>query len=399
MSRYFYSVFVFLVVLFFGLLLVKNFGEKSGQHFVIVAEGFLEGRVDMPRLDSAFNDLDVFSFKGKYYWPAFPFPAVLLVPFVYVFKQLGVPFYQGYLQFFLTMGIFAMAYKLAKIFRQTKSVSLVLAFTLCFASNYSFLAFSTESWYFSQTITVFLVLLAFYEWYTKRRLLLIGIYMSLVLATRFTAVIGVLFFILEILFSSATLKGKVLQMIRFLIPLAVVCFLLIGYNYIRFGNIFITGYENNNIKPDYQALMLKRHGTFKIENVPTNIYWYFLALPDPILESPTYHLVPPFFQANPWGMSFFIMSPIFFLILKTLRLKMTREEIFLWIASGTGLSILLLWYSTGFFQVGPRYLMDILPLWFILLLIYFKSTTIKFTHYLIVFVSSLLNLFWISPYR
>lgn len=384
---------------FFGVLLIKNFSEKSGQQFVILAEGFLRGKTNLIRFDPTYGDLDVTPYKDMYFWAEPPFSAIVLMPFVFVFQKLSWVFYQGYLQFFITAGITILAYKLSRKFLNTKINSLFLAFTFVFSSIYIFIAVSTEAWYFSQSIAVLLLLASLYEWYTKRRLLLVGVYMSLVLATRFTAVIAVLFFILEILFSAEIAKEKISRISRLLMPLVVVGFLLLGYNYQRFDNIFVTGYENNNIKPEHQAVMLQQYGLFKLVNVPTNIYWYFFAPPDPILEDQTYHLIPPFFQANPWGMSFFIMSPMFFLIFKTLRRKMTTEEIFLWIASIACLIILLLWYSTGYFQVGPRYLLDILPLWFILLLIYLKKTTIRPIHYLVVAISSFLNLFWVSPYR
>ncbi len=385
---------------FFVLVFIKNFITIGAQQFVIMAEGFIQKRVDMPRLDSSYGNLDTVFLSGKYYWPEPPLPGIILIPFVFIFEKFNLLFYQGYLQFFVTLGVFFVAYKLARQFSLTKINSLFLAFAFCFASIYSFVAFFTEAWYFSQTITVFLFLTALYEWYTKKRLGLIGIYLFCIFLTRATSIFAISFFVLATLFENKNLTRKHLSnTLLLIVPVITSIIIFLGYNYARFGNIFTTGHTINNIQPATQALMREKYGLFRLENISTNIYWYFLAPPQPVLEEGTYHLVPPFLRPHDWGMSFFIMSPIFFLIFTRIRKKMDYEDLFIWVASGLTVFFLLTWNSTGYFQIGPRFLLEVLPLWYILLLKVIKTQKFKRYYYLVIILSSITNLFWILPYR
>lgn len=389
---------VLLIVFFFGLVLWHNATQQGAQHFTILAEGFLQGRLDLPRLDEVFGTDDLFFYQGRVYWVNFPFPSVVLVPFVFLFSKLGLIFYQGYLQFFLTIGVFALSYALAKKHLFTHIDSLFLAFAMCFSSNYAFVAFFTDSWFFSQPFTVIFSLLALYEWMTKKRFLLIGLYCACVFTTRPTAGLGISFFILDIFFSKKEIQQKIITFLQLMFPVIISGLLLLTYNQTRFGSVWETGYAEANIQPEYQVIMRKRHGIFKFENIPTNIYWNLLAPPDPIFENDTHHLVPPFLQANPLGMSFFIMSPLFLLIFATLKKGMHKTQILLWIGSGAILLSLWMWYSTGYFQIGARYLLDLIPFWFLLLLSAFPKPVLSFQHKTIIILGAFLNLFWLIPY-
>ncbi len=391
------------IISLFLVLMWQDFSQQIAQHFSLMANSFVHGRFDLIQLDPQTGSLDILIRNGKVYWIAYPFPAIILMPFVFIFNQLGIFFKQGYLQFFLNLGVFIISYLLSRRFKFSQINSLYLALAVCFGSNYSFAAFYTGSWYYAHSVAVLLLLLTFYEWYFQRRLIFIGIYLGLLLATRSTAIFAVTFFLLEILREKFTsYKEKVIKFFYIMIPIGITFLLLLFYNQIRFGSPWDTGYSNNNVSPDFQVAMLKNHGIFKFENVPTNLYWDFLAFPEPVLEENTYHLIPPFLRINPIGMSFFIMSPIFFLIFRTIK-RPTQEQQNLWIGSITVLIPILMWYSTGFWQIGARYILDLFPLLFILLLTSFPKKDLSSKYRIIIIISSLMNLFWImselSKYR
>jgi|GEM_PF-4585067 len=58
-----------------------------------------------------------------------PFPAILIMPFVYVFSLIPAFYYQGHLKYFLNIVVFYFAYKLAL----KKYYSVVDAYFLAFA--------------------------------------------------------------------------------------------------------------------------------------------------------------------------------------------------------------------------------------------------------------------------
>lgn len=395
-NEHFLLLIIFSSILF-ALVLRRNFSDRVAQHFSIMAESFIHGRLDLMRLDPITGSLDIFFYKGQAHWANFPFPGVILIPFVFVFERLGLFFYQGYLQFFLSLGVFGTSYLLARRFKFSELDSLYLAIAACFGSNYSFVAFYSGSWFYSQPVVVLLLLLALWEWYTKRRYFLVGIYLGCLLATRVTAGFASAFFLLGVLLEKRVqVREKAVRLCLISLPIAISVALLLTYNYARFGSIWETGYTDDNISPEYQVTMLKKHGILRLENIPTNLYWNFLALPEPVLEEGTYHLTSPFFRVNPWGMSFFVMSPIFLLIFKSLN-KPTLQQTQLWLGSFAVLIPLLLWYSTGFWQVGARYILDLFPLWFVLLLTVFKKPVLSLGWRVVILLSSLTNLFWVLP--
>jgi hypothetical protein len=60
-------------------------------------------------------------------------------------------------------------------------------------------AFASSAWYFVQAITVILLFLALYEYFTKRRYVVIGLLYAAVFASRFTAGLTIIFFLLALL--------------------------------------------------------------------------------------------------------------------------------------------------------------------------------------------------------
>lgn len=385
-----------LCVFLFALVGYVNFSQTSGQHFTILAESFLENRLDLVRNDNQLGDLDITFWDGRYYWHLGPFPSIVVLPAVWLFKNLGMEFYQGYAQLFVSLFVFFLTYKMAVIFGYKRNDAWALSFAFVFGSIYSFVAFYSQSWYFSQAVVTLLLLLSLHEFYTRKRYLLIGLLLAGVLASRLTAAITVIFFALSIYFEPKIgLANKMKNLLWLFLPLAVSGVLLLSYNQVRFSDPFETGYGTNRVKPDFQAILREKYGLFNLANIPTNFYWYFLATPRPILEGETYHVKFPYLMAHGWGMSFFIMSPIFIKIFFDLKKRLNGEKLFLWLTSLTILLVLLSWYSSGYFQVGPRYILDLLPLWFILLMEASRDRKISKTECFVIIISGLTNLFFV----
>src|SRR3989344_4557521 len=146
------SLFLFLSL--FTVLFTTNLAIDSEQQFVLLAESFLKGQLDFVNIADDISDTAYF--MGKYYWPLGPFPAVLLIPFVSVFKY----FLQGFISFPLSLLNFWLLYKIARIHKIDVQKSLLLATFFIFGSVYTPLAALPASWYFSQTVAVSLIILA-----------------------------------------------------------------------------------------------------------------------------------------------------------------------------------------------------------------------------------------------
>lgn len=389
----------FLNLIFFSLVFAFS-TTTLHQQFSHLASSFLEGKLYFIG-QSGTSWLDTALFNGHYYWPLGPLPALLLIPFVYLSNLMGAFFLQGYLQNILVMGVFFLCFQIAKKSGFLKNDALYIAFAFVFASQFIGVALFPYGWYFAHVVTVFFLFLSLSEYLGKKRYWLIGLFMGLVTLTRLTAAIGIVFFLLEILFSSLRdeWKMKIKKIGQLIIPLIIAVLLLGLYNYLRFGNFLEQGYSFQTL---YGAAEIARGlGLMNIIHLPGNLYYAFLSMPLPVFRDAVSHVLQfPFLRDNPWGMSIFITSPfliyMFFLDYKDRISKM------LWGTIGLIAVSVFLYYGIGWIQFGYRYALDFMPFLFLL---FFKNYREKFgglsrgIKFLIV-ISALFNLYLIltAPY-
>lgn len=395
-----YLLLVLLVLITISLN-IKITGENE---FSVLSEQFLKGHLYLPNAVG-----DAVLFKGRYFWHLGPLPAIMLVPLS--FPTLGIlsqPMPQGVVNIFLVAGILYLAYKISIRYGFAKNSSVWLALALVFASVFFLSALLPWSWHFSQTITFFLGLLALYEYSKKKNVFLIGLCHTLMFMTRFTAGFGIVFYLLLTATSSAALKERVKKCLLMIMPIFLAGGFLLWYNYARFENLFDNGYTNSNNwvqSSDTFRYERLKYGLFNVKNIPTNFYYYFLSVPSPVLEksagfyreifetstSMIIHLVPPYVKVSSPGVSFFVVSPIFLLMFRN-RLK-SKNSKYAAATAGFILLFLLTYYWTGWTQIGPRYMIDLLPFLFILLLESFDEKRITFRQKLIITISALFNVF------
>ncbi|MBI3486478.1 hypothetical protein HY025_06120 [Candidatus Daviesbacteria bacterium] len=356
--------FYFLLIgfsLLFSFNVLQNYGE---QQFIYLAKSFLSGKLYFIQTPGTWSDTALF--KNHYFWPLGPFPAVLLIPFEYLF---GLNFRQGYLQFILNIINFILLYKIAQKITSNHMSSLWLSFGFIFSSTYLYIAMIPFSWYFAQIIGTFFILLSILEFLGRRRYLLIGIFIACSTLTRLN-LSGVIIFFLIMVILAKNKKHLLLNIILLITPLICSFLLLFFYNYLRFKNIFQPGYS-------YQILYLKElfknrdFGLWNLIHIPANIYYLFLKGPDGVFKAGTKVLTLPYIKPDPWGMSIFLTSPIFIWIFKAPQ----RENIVkaATITSLIMLALILGYYGIGVREYGYRYAVDFYPFLFILLVFSLKN--------------------------
>lgn len=381
------------VILFFIAVMfaysIQAFGE---QQYSYLAQSFLHGKLyflDMPGWWA-----DAVEYGGKYYWPLGPLPALVLMPFVFLFSLGGAFFYQGYAIFFITLFVLLMWYRTAKHYGFSSDDARYAACAFCFSSSYLMIALWQWSWFFAHAVTVLLLSCALYEYCTKKRYSIIGILMAAVAMTRLTAGVGVVFFIFDILFLAPIHgKDKKKAFIALLVPLGVSGLLLAGYNAARFGDIFNQGYGLQILT--MEALRKARdYGLFGLIHVPANLYYMLLAGPLPIIrDASTFVLRFPFIVPNPLGMSIFLVSPY----LLTLFFQRLKDRLS-WALLVTCVIVsipLMLFYATGYFQFGYRYSLDFFPFLFLLFIHQYRKKSGSFSRGLrfVIIAGAILDLF------
>ncbi|MBI4253153.1 hypothetical protein HY623_03195 [Candidatus Uhrbacteria bacterium] len=386
------GVVVYITLFFIAVMLAYSLQPFGEQQYSYLAQSFLHGKLYF--LESPGWWGDAVAFGGKYYWPLGPLPAILLMPFVLLFSFFGAFFYQGYAIFFITLIILLLWYRIVQLCGFSKDDARYAAFAFCFGSSYLMVALWQRSWFFAHAAVILLLSCALFEYLTKRRYWLIGVLMAAVAMTRMTAGVGIIFFIIDILFlSSAQWSDKRRSLTALLAPLGVAGVLLAGYNAARFGSVFEQGYALQILMID--AIRKARdYGLFSLIHVPANLYYMFLAPPLPIIrDASTFVLRFPYIVPNPLGMSIFLVSP-YLLTLFFQRLK-DRLSWALLVTCGVVSAPLMLYYATGYFQFGYRYSLDFFPFLFLLFVHQYRKKSSTFSRGLrfVIIASALVNLF------
>jgi len=387
------SLIIILFIVFLAICVITNITIKGEQHFSFLAKSFLQGKLyflEMPGF--SWND-DTTFYHNHYYWPLGPFPAIILLPFIFLADIFNLFFYQGFLQIILILFIVFICFKIARRLNYTKNDSRYWAFAFCFATMLIGIIFIPWSWYFAQVVVVVLGLLSIYEYLNKKRYWLIGIFLALMLATRLTAGFNVIFFILEIIFiSQKEKKQKIKNLISLLAPLIITAVLLMAYNYLRFDNIWENGYKNQSILN--QLIKAREQGILSFNHLPTNLYYFFLSGPLLVHQGDSLTMQAPFIRPNIYGMSIFVTSP-YFLYFFFLKYKDRLSDILIINISIIAALLFLYYGGAGYVTLGYRYALDFLPfLFWLLMKNYFeKNQKLKTGIKITIVLSSLFNFY------
>jgi hypothetical protein len=357
----------------------------EAQQFSYLAKSFLEKKLYFLEQPGTWDDTAVY--KGKHYWPQGPLPAVLLMPFVYIANHCNIFFKQIFLQIWLLLGIFYLTFLLAKRNGFLKIDSYFLAFAFCLSSTFLGVGLISWSWQYAQVVTTFLLFLSLVEYTGQKRYWIIGLLMGLVLLTRMTAALGIIFFCFAILYKSSK---KIKDILCLLVPFGIMGLILAVYNYARFDNVFVQGYMYQLLAVDV-SFKAREYGLLGFVHLPTNLYYFLLSCPLPVFQEGTHILEYPFIRANPWGMSIFITSP-YLMYLFLLKYHGWEARSILITTFFISLPIFL-YYASGYWQFGYRYSLDFLPFLHFLLIRGMDKKIITDKFKLLIIGSSFFNLF------
>lgn len=358
--RQFLRFFVLIFLLMLPLLL--SITQINANNLdVRLASGFLHGHLYADYIEP--NYVDIVPFNGYYYIPFGPLTSVMEMPFVALFS---IDFNNMWLQFALTMVNVWLLWKLLTLLQVGGSARFWLAALFFIGAQYLASSTETGSWFLSSITAVTLTLgaLVLAE---QRQWLWVGLMLGGGLATRFSLTINVLYFVLLLLM--VTPAGRRIRALSLLgVGLAGPIALLLWYNYARFGNPLETGYAYSLVASTLAA-QLRKEGVFSLSHVPTNFYYMFLKSVDGYPGNDVATLQFPWVRPSPRGMGLFFTTPallyIFRAPLRDRRVLAALPTVLIAIFG------LLAYYYTGAFdglpQYGYRYLLDITPLLFVIL--------------------------------
>lgn len=376
MKRFLPPVIIFFIAFFVYLAVGTQYSFKPKwaiDYFNPMAQSLMHFRLDIPNPGQTH---DLIEFEGKWYTPWGILPAILLIP-LQILKGRFIPTF--YLSLFFsgltTVIVFLLLKRLQKEFihhLSTAGIHVILAL-FTFGTTQFYVGTLGSVWHVNQIVSSFFGTLGIFFVFKKNRKPIDYFLSSLCFGIGFLGRPTMLFLIflpislyLFNLFQNNKFilehKTKYIKQatVLFGIPLIVFCLIFFFYNYLRFGNIFQTGYDYIHESSNLEQIR-KKNGISSFKNIPQNARYMFFELPK--VEFVGNNLV---FNFNLYGNSIFFLTPPFLTIFLSPLIFKRKGEIqinpfiaSLWIAVFTTTIPILMHYSSGWMQFGYRYSLDI----------------------------------------
>jgi hypothetical protein len=349
---------IWLSVFVVSLQFAQWFGRWSTpaeNQFNFLAYAFLHGKLYL--INSPYTG-GLTLYKGHWFVPLPPFPAILMMPFIIA---LGVQAFNT-TTFSLTMAATSAVIVYLILHQLIHSVwiklsqpgAIWLTALFSFGSMYWFLSIDSRLWYFSQVVTVLFSGLAFLSALKKWSPWLTGFFLAAAILCRpdvFTLWPALLAITIQ-----QNLNGEkkihwkevIKWGVQSAIPVIIGAGLLFSYNYLRYGSF--SDFEYGNINGAVWILQsVQKYGLFSTHFIASNLDLMFLT-PPPLTTACGY------FLTRNWGMSMFATTPAIIYLFRRLKIS--------WWTAGCWCSILLtivvlsMYSNNGSQQYGFRYMLD-----------------------------------------
>ena len=297
-------------------------------------------------------------FKGHWFVPVPPFPAILMLPFIAI---LGI---QGFNTTTFSLALAAISAVIVYLIldsqiqsgwsKLTHSGAGWLTALFSFGTMYWFLSIDSRLWYISQVVTVLFSGLAFLSALKKQSPWITGVCLAVAVMCRpnvcvlWPALVGISIQLSLITQEKTNWKYIWKWSAQSAIPVVVGVGLLLGYNYLRYGNIF--DFEYGNINGAVWILQnVQKYGVFSTHFLASNLNSMFLA-PPPLTAECGYYLT------RNWGMSMFATTPAIIYVFR--RFKISWWTLGCWCSILLSIVVLAMYSNNGSQQYGYRYMMD-----------------------------------------
>jgi hypothetical protein len=337
-------------------------------HFALLAESWLHGRLDLIEPPPHRNDFAFYA--GKHYVVFPPFPALLILPLVAV--EGGARAVRDGAFFLALAGIgpavlFLALEKLRRLGQsvRTERENLTFALLFAFGSVYFFSAVQGTVWFAAHVVGVALAALYLLCALGADRPFLAGIVLGLAFATRPPIAYAAPLFLLEAIRAAALpdapsllqhpvrylrsldMRALGLRLAGFALPLAAIATVLLLQNAVRFGDPFEFGYRYLTIA---WRERIEKWGLFSYHYFPRNLAVLLASLPWRPLDG-----VAPFL-INYHGLALWFTTPLYL----SLPWPKRRPQLLLalWLAALAAAIPSLFYQNTGWIQFGQRFSND-----------------------------------------
>lgn len=330
-------------------------------HFALLAEGWLDGRLDLGRAPPAYAGGNDFALHGDRWYVVFPpFPAVLLVPWVWLAGGDATQVADGGC-FLLLAGLapallFLVLEKLDQMGHGTgtQRVNVLLGLLFAFGTVYFFCAVQGTVWYAAHVVGAALAALYVLFALSAERPCAAGVALGLAFLTRTPLLSAAPFFALEAWRTCRSEQGTldrealVRKLSWFTAPLLIAVVLALVLNWARFGDSWEFGYRYLTVRWHHR---IERWGLFDYHYLARNLGVVLTSLPWVAAPGHT-----PSFQINGHGLALWVTTPCYLWLLWPRRCPPLFWSLAL---SAACVAVPTLFYqNTGWIQFGYRFSCD-----------------------------------------
>lgn len=358
-------------------------GKTPFDYFTRLSDSFLQGKLYLTENPPWLSEL-IPAKPDKFFVVYPPMPAILLLPFTFLF---GTKFQQQYLAHLLGAGFVVLTMLIARTIKHDRKIVIWIGLLAGFGNIVWFLASVGSSWYLGQVSAAFFLSFALYESLNKKRPVFVGMFLGAAFLSRIHTIVSFPVFLY-------LLKNKNWFKNYFRLGIGAVPFILFNfiYNFLRFEVIWdkayfiLPGVLNELDKPWFIK------GVTNIAYIPDNLraaFWSF----------PIFLKHPPYIEPSWAGLAIWITTPVFvFAFFSPIKKRLTQ---FLWLSIISVFAIVASHGGTGWAQFGYRFAVDFYPFLFLLTIMGVNKTGLKTIHWILLFVSIIVNLWgvlWINKF-
>ena len=332
----------------------SRFGRQShAPHFIYQADAWLHGQLHLRVPPPDLND---WARVGDRWYVSFPpGPALLMLPGValFGFEYVDVSF----TVFFASLNVLLFFLVLERLRRtgdspRTRGEDAALALLFAFGTVAFSCSIRGEVWFTAEVLGVTASCLFLLAAHRAAHPLLAGLAWSFAAVTRTPLVFTALFFVLE----AWRVPSRGRKLLRFAAGAAPLLAFAAATNWARFGSPADFGHAHfyaNRVNAD-----IRRHGLFSVHYLGKQLRAAFLRLP---------RIEGGRLGYDPDGMSLFVTTPLFLLLL--FPRARPRLHLPLWLTVAATALPGFLYQNTGYVQFGYRFSLDYTPYLFLLLAI------------------------------
>jgi hypothetical protein len=337
--------------------------HTKANHFALLAESWMHGRLDLGHPPPAYTQNNDFAeFKGKWFISFPPFPALILLPWLFVAKT-AENLRDG--QVWLWMAgvgpavLFLVLEKLRRMeeSERTELQNLAFAFIFAFGTVYFFTAEQGTVWFAAHVVAVTLAATYLLFSLGAERPIVAGAALGLAFLTRPDVLLAAPIYALEAWRVSRSGEpnepkktdwGALAKKLAFFaLPIIVVLLLTMWHNRARFGGGLLQ-FGHEHLTVGWRA-RIDKWGLFSYHYLARNLGIFTSSLPFMLKQK-------PWFQINTHGLALWFTTPLYLCLLWPRR----TTTLFRTLVIGTVpiIVMLLLYQNSGWLQFGYRFSND-----------------------------------------